>query len=428
MNLSETLESATAFAEEGSDDARSDNDDVVEKPFSRSQKMAVKFLLNNISAGVIIGRGGTNITELQQHSGARIQLSRNNEFYPGTSDRVMLISGTVKSVLTALYLILTKLTTARRNGQIGERTRNENADGLASVLKLVMPTACCGAILGKGGRTVKQFVEESGASISVLPQNYVSQDMDNRIISISGELEQILRAVAHVVAKVAGDPHYINNVSLSVNYMRPCQPQSGYPVYSEEMAVPFGPCNGLNVPHAPSMMYSNPPYIPEHVAAAYPDPSVVSGSPPRYCETEMPGSPSSQMAPMGMPVPMGIPMPIDTRGPRVEMSISVPDDRIGAIIGKGGDIITQLQTLVGVKIIISSRNEFEPGTRNRRVTIIGPPEAVQIAHMLISMKERSLFFAPSPCMYAGAPYGWAHPAAWVSAPPSPPMSETNGYN
>lgn len=82
----------------------------------------------------------------------------------------MLISGTVKSVLTALYLILTKLATARRNGQIGDRTRNENSDGLASVLKLVMPTACCGAILGKGGRTVKQFVEESGASISVLPQ------------------------------------------------------------------------------------------------------------------------------------------------------------------------------------------------------------------------------------------------------------------
>ena len=49
----------------------------------------------------------------------------------------------------------------------------------------------------------------------------MAQETDNRIISISGELEQILRAVAHVVAKVAGDPQYINNVSLSVNYMRP---------------------------------------------------------------------------------------------------------------------------------------------------------------------------------------------------------------
>jgi len=194
------------------------------------------------------------------------------------------------------------------------------------------------------------------------------------------------------------------------------------------MAVPFGPCNGLNVPHAPSMMYPNQPYHPEHVAATYADPSVMSGSPSQhYCEAEMPGSPSSHVAHMGMPFPMAMPMPIDNRGPRVEMSISVPDDRIGAIIGKGGDIITQLQTLVGVKIIISSRNEFEPGTRNRRVTIIGPPEAVQIAHMLISMKERCMFFPPSPCTYPAAPFAWAHPA-WVSGPPSPPISETNGYN
>ena len=83
----------------------------------------------------------------------------------------MLISGTVKSVLTALYLILTKLQSARKTGQSGEqRTKSENDDGLASVLKLVMPAACCGAILGKGGKTVKQFVADSGASISVLPQ------------------------------------------------------------------------------------------------------------------------------------------------------------------------------------------------------------------------------------------------------------------
>jgi len=145
----------------------------------------------------------------------------------------MLISGTVKAVLTALYLILTKLADARKNGQSADHNRED--DALASILKLIMPNACCGAILGKGGKTVKHFVEESGASINVLPQvsspslpsavsfpqNYIPQDMDNRIISISGELEQILRAVAHIVAKVADDPHYINNVSISVNYVRP---------------------------------------------------------------------------------------------------------------------------------------------------------------------------------------------------------------
>lgn len=51
----------------------------------------------------------------------RIQLSRNNDFYPGTNDRVMLLSGTIRSVLTALYLILLKLTTAKRvDGKVSQ--------------------------------------------------------------------------------------------------------------------------------------------------------------------------------------------------------------------------------------------------------------------------------------------------------------------
>lgn len=66
--------------------------------------------------------------------------------------------------------------------------------------------------------------------------------------------------------------------------------------------------------------------------------------------------------------------------------MSVPDEHVGAIIGKGGEILAQLQGLVGVKVTISGRGEFEPGTRNRVVAITGPQEAVSIAHMLITQK------------------------------------------
>ena len=55
------------------------------------------------------GKGGANISELQARSGARLQLSRASEFFPGTQERVMLASGTVNQVLTALHLILTKI-------------------------------------------------------------------------------------------------------------------------------------------------------------------------------------------------------------------------------------------------------------------------------------------------------------------------------
>lgn len=83
----------------------------------------------------------------------------------------MLISGTVKSVLTALFLILTKLSGMTRDAKIVDKSKPDClSQSLASSLKIVMPAACCGAILGKGGKTVKQFVEESGASIAIYTQ------------------------------------------------------------------------------------------------------------------------------------------------------------------------------------------------------------------------------------------------------------------
>ena len=55
--------------------------------------------------------------------------------------------------------------------------------------------------------------------------------------------------------------------------------------------------------------------------------------------------------------------------------------QVGAIIGKGGEVISQLKSVIGVKIRISDRDDFVPGTRNRKVTISGAAEAVQIAQV-----------------------------------------------
>lgn len=68
-----------------------------------------RFLVSNAEAGSVIGKGGSTISEFQSQSGARIQLSRNYEFFPGTSDRIIMVSGTVNNVLKGVELILEKL-------------------------------------------------------------------------------------------------------------------------------------------------------------------------------------------------------------------------------------------------------------------------------------------------------------------------------
>ena len=63
------------------------------------------------------GKGGATINELQASTNCRIQLTRTGEVFPGTTERVLTLSGELPSVLTALHLICTKLQT--------ETTRDE---------------------------------------------------------------------------------------------------------------------------------------------------------------------------------------------------------------------------------------------------------------------------------------------------------------
>ena len=65
--------------------------------------------MSNAEAGSVIGKGCSTINDFQSQSGARIQLSRNNEFFPGTSDRIIMVSGTIIEILKAVDLILARL-------------------------------------------------------------------------------------------------------------------------------------------------------------------------------------------------------------------------------------------------------------------------------------------------------------------------------
>ena len=82
----------------------------------------------------------------------------------------------------------------------------------------------------------------------------------------------------------------------------------------------------------------------------------------------------------------GIPLSPGSRAGESEVTIPVPGNRVGAIIGKGGEVINQLKSVVGVRIRVSDREDLVPGTQNRKVTISGPTECVQIAQILINQK------------------------------------------
>lgn len=55
--------------------------------------------------GVILGKSGATVIELQNHSGARIQVSQRGEYVPGTHNRAVTISGTQQAVHHAQMML-----------------------------------------------------------------------------------------------------------------------------------------------------------------------------------------------------------------------------------------------------------------------------------------------------------------------------------
>ena len=69
------------------------------------------------------------------------------------------------------------------------------------------------------------------------------------------------------------------------------------------------------------------------------------------------------------------------------IQMSIPDSLIGAILGRGGSTLNDLQTSTSTRIRISQRGVYVPGTTNRVVTISGPTaESVATAQYLINQR------------------------------------------
>mmetsp|Transcript_6390 Transcript_6390/g.8545 ORF Transcript_6390/g.8545 Transcript_6390/m.8545 type:complete len:835 (-) Transcript_6390:895-3399(-) len=72
---------------------------------------------------------------------------------------------------------------------------------------------------------------------------------------------------------------------------------------------------------------------------------------------------------------------------QANIQIAVPDNLIGAILGRGGQTLTELQLCSHTRIQISQRGVFVPGTNHRIVTITGPTaDNVTTAQFLINQR------------------------------------------
>ncbi|RVE46353.1 hypothetical protein evm_008976 [Chilo suppressalis] len=147
--------------------------------------------------GLIIGRGGEQITRLQAESGCKIQMAPDSG---GQPDRVCTLTGSREAIQRAKELVNQIVNHRGRENAPQHQDGNPNVGnmppmprggggGLATTEEIMLPGPKVGLIIGKNGKTIKQLQEQSGAKMVVI------QDGPNteyeKPLRISGEPSKV---------------------------------------------------------------------------------------------------------------------------------------------------------------------------------------------------------------------------------------------
>ncbi|TNV86104.1 hypothetical protein FGO68_gene7761 [Halteria grandinella] len=195
--------------------------------------------------GLIIGKGGETIRNLQIQSGAKIQVAKKE--IQGTKMRNVFIEGTFERFELAKKLIDEIVHEARRLN----KTQNPNVQ--VSINQEVnpfpgphvpfpIPNSLTGLIIGKSGDTIKQIHNRCGAYVFI--PKYSDPNSGERILELSGSEEQIERARKEI-QKVLSNAAYVKTSHFN-NFNN--QSNTSDSTYSSDVAPNDKRQDDFNVP------------------------------------------------------------------------------------------------------------------------------------------------------------------------------------
>jgi heterogeneous nuclear rnp K-like protein len=350
----------------------------------------IRAVISSAEAATCIGKGGENVTLIRKLSGAKCTVS---DYSRGAVERILTVSGAQDAVAKAFGLIIRTL-----NNEPLEQP--SNAQSKTYPLRLLIPHILIGSIIGKSGVRIREIQEASGARLNA----------SDSCLPLSTERSLVVLGVA--------DSVHIATYYIAVTLVEQLTERFGGPAASAYATRSGGPAGvvpgGMQVvPYVPQpaggqyghpdMYKRNNTHPPQRGPAApyggqpalapqqHPQPGGQYAGSPR--QPSYGGGPAQQPAQYGQtppqPGPQGQhPQPMSSMpGQPITQQIYIPNDMVGAIIGKGGAKINEIRHLSGSVIKI---NEPQDNSNERLVTITGTAECNQMAlYMLYSRLGKS---------------------------------------
>ena len=304
-----------------------------------NNRISIKFLISNTSAGFLIGKGGAAIVELQSSTKARVNIAQSGDFFPGTLERAVLVVGTLSQIITCQAMIWKRMSASLRVD------REEDSNSPSNILmdddiicgKLLIPASASGLIIGRGGAVIQMISEMSNAKIQLSAKEDAVFTQE-RVVNIQGTLAACIKATSQIITKLSEDEEINKYVNPSTSYDNTVSniSQSVYGRNANRNSDPVGRVVTIDRSQA--------------------------------------ANPSSVFT--------------ETLSATTTINMAVPDQYVGLILGPGGSYVAEITRFTGAKITVSRRGEFIEGTQNRSVTIVGTPQAAQAAHLFIAEKVK----------------------------------------
>ncbi|GFV90972.1 far upstream element-binding protein 2 [Trichonephila clavipes] len=193
------------------------------------------------AVGVVIGKSGDMIKKIQQDSGARVQFLNVKE--EGPEDKVCVVTGTPEQIQAASTFIndLIQSVLVRDQQNVGRGRGRGRPDGSGPnfgnnprnrpdvpEIHYAVPANKCGLVIGKGGETVKNINQVSGAyvALSALPP----PNAQEKVFVIRGQPQQIDHAKELINERIGGMGTVIQsqNPQNQQNYNPQYQQQQQY--------------------------------------------------------------------------------------------------------------------------------------------------------------------------------------------------------
>uniref|UniRef100_A0A8C7WD82 Far upstream element binding protein 3 n=1 Tax=Oncorhynchus mykiss TaxID=8022 RepID=A0A8C7WD82_ONCMY len=179
------------------------------------------------AVGIVIGRNGEMIKKIQNDSGVRIQFKPDDGISP---DRIAQVMGQSDRCQHAVHLINELVQTAQeRDGfgsPVGPRGRgrgrgdwNMGAPGGLQEVTYSIPADKCGLVIGKGGETIKNINQQSGAHVELQRNPPPNTDPNVRIFSIRGTHQQMEMARQLIDEKIGASGMGGNIASWSPHFL-----------------------------------------------------------------------------------------------------------------------------------------------------------------------------------------------------------------